>query len=150
MSYHLAQLNLAPAKGPREDPQMQGFYEAVEMINRLAEDSDGFIWRLKDESGDSTGIRAFPDPTVLVTMSVWRDMDSLRLFVYKSTHVDFLRRRHEWFNRPTGPGMVLWWVPEGHLPTLGEARARLDMLAEQGSNARAFTFGAPFPVPEST
>ena len=128
---------------------MRGFYDGVDMINTLAEEADGFVWRLRDESTDPTAGEAFPDPNVLVTMSTWQDLEALRQFVYKSTHVDFLRRRHEWFNKPVGPNMVLWWVPEGHRPTLAEARARLETLAESGSTPEAFTFGAPFPTPDA-
>lgn len=34
---------------------------------------------------------------MLVNMSVWRDVESLNQYVYRSAHVDIMRRRKEWF-----------------------------------------------------
>ncbi|MBO6574885.1 MAG: DUF3291 domain-containing protein [Rhodothermales bacterium] len=147
-SYQLAQLNLASALGPREDPRMADFYGALAKINGAAEAAPGFVWRLQDEAGDATGIQAFPDPTVLVTMSVWQDLESLRAFVYESEHLAYLRRRKEWFRKSHGPNMVLWWIPAGHIPTLGEARQRLDHLAASGPTPHAFAFPTVFEAHE--
>ena len=33
---------------------------------------------------------------------------------------------------------VMWWVPEGHRPTLDEALARLDHLQKNGESDHAF------------
>jgi hypothetical protein len=55
-----------------------------------------------------------------------------------------MRRRREWFERWGAPHMVLWWVPAGELPTLGEALERLDRLEAEGPSAEAFTFKRPF------
>ncbi|NNE71674.1 MAG: DUF3291 domain-containing protein [Rhodothermales bacterium] len=144
MTYQLAHLNIAQAKSGRFDPVMAGFFEAVDQINAAAEASDGFVWRLVDEATDPTWRTAFPEKHILTALSVWTDLDALRQYVYKSSHGDFLRRRREWFDRLTGPNLVLWWVPAGHRPSLGEARARLDALAQSGSGPEAFTFGKPF------
>jgi len=35
---------------------------------------------------------------------------------------------------------VLWWVPEGHIPTLSEGAMKLKMLRENGPSAEAFGF----------
>src|SRR5262249_25008491 len=59
-------------------------------------------------------------------------------------HVGFLRRRAEWFEKLDGPPTVLWWVPTGRRPTLVEAKRRLELLAELGPTAEAFTFAHPF------
>lgn len=42
---------------------------------------------------------------------------------------------------------MLWWVPAGTLPTLLEARDRLDLLSRSGPTAQAFTFRNRFPPP---
>lgn len=54
-------------------------------------------------------------------MPVWESVDALKAYVYKSDHSHFLRRREEWFERMM-PDMVMWWVLDGHIPTLEEAK----------------------------
>ena len=36
----------------------------------------------------------------------------------------------------------MWWVPEGHVPTLAEAQARLASIDANGPTAHAFNFAA--------
>jgi hypothetical protein len=76
-SYELAQLNIGTIKGPMDSPVMAEFAANLERINALAECSPGFVWRLQTEDGDATAIRPFEDESLLVNMSVWRDVESL-------------------------------------------------------------------------
>ena len=78
----LAQLNIAKAKGMMDEPLMKEFVDNLESVNAMAESSEGFVWRLKDESGDATAIQAFDDPLLLVNMSVWHSPDALKGFIY--------------------------------------------------------------------
>ena len=87
--------------------------------------------------------------TCIVNMSVWRDVDALRDYVYKSAHIEIMRRRREWFTRMAEMHMVLWWVPAGHEPTMAEAVARLKHLRKHGPTAEAFTFGEAFSAPDA-
>jgi Domain of unknown function (DUF3291) len=134
----LAHLNVVRLRAPLEDPLMADFTNNIERINRLAELSDGFVWRLEAE-GDSTYGMAAGAPDVILTLSVWESVAALRSFVFKSEHADFLRRRREWFLPYGGPYVALWWVPDGTRPTLDEAMRRLAHLAEHGPSAEAFT-----------
>jgi len=148
-TYHLAQLNIALPAAPLDDPVMAGFVAGLEPLNALADRSPGFVWRLVDEGGrDATGLRLPETPAdTMVNMSVWESLDALRGYVYRSGHLDLLRRRREWFRHPDGPYQVLWWVPAGHLPTLAEAAERLALLAAEGPGPDAFTFREAFPPP---
>jgi hypothetical protein len=103
------------------------------------------MWRLQDDDGNATSIRAFEDKRMIVNMSVWESVEDLRQFVYRSGHTAVMRRRREWFER-LPMYMVLWWVPCGHLPTLDEALHRLAHLREHGPTAYAFTFKFRFPA----
>jgi len=86
-----------------------------------------------------------------LNLSVWHDADSLHAYTYKTDHVDFLRRRRQWFEPVEGlPVTVLWWVPAGNLPTVDEAIAKLNLLAEQGPTPDAFTFRERFEPPSGT
>lgn len=144
--YHLAQLNIARLNEPIDSPRLADFVANLDRINALADEAPGFVWRLQSEDGDATDIRPFGDD-YLVNISVWEDVESLQRYVYRSAHVDIMRRKKEWFDRMRGSNLVLWWVPKGRLPTEEEARARLERLQAEGPSPEAFTFARPFPPP---
>jgi heme-degrading monooxygenase HmoA len=146
-AHHLAQVNLATLRAPLEAPELAGFVAQLEPINALADASPGFVWRLQTEDGDATAIRPFDDERVMVNLSVWASLEALRTFVYASRHLDVMRHRREWFHRMAGPYMALWWLPAGTIPTVAEAKDRVEVLARQGPTPAAFTFRAPFPAP---
>jgi hypothetical protein len=148
MTFELAQLNIATMKAPLDSPVMADFVANLERINTLAEQSPGFVWRLKDESGDATAIRPFGDD-IVVNMSVWKDIASVHHYVFRTAHTEMLKRKREWFERMNKAYTVLWWVPSGHKPTLAEAAEHLEHLRAQGSTARAFTFKDAFPPPDA-
>lgn len=91
----LAQLNIALAKYALDAPEIKDFVDNLNKVNALAENSEGFIWRLKDDSGDATNIQAFENPNMLVNMSVWQNVDSLKNFMFRTHHRDFMRRKNE-------------------------------------------------------
>ena len=146
MSHHLAQLNIARFTRPADAPENADFHANLDRINALAEQQPGFVWRLKDASGNATDIVAFDDPAVITNMSLWRDLDSLAAFVYRTAHRDIMRRRREWFDHME-TYMVLWWIPAGTEPDLADAKRRLALLQSSGPTAEAFTFREPFPAP---
>lgn len=144
--YHLAQLNIAILKEPLDSPTLADFVANLDRINALAETSDGYIWRLKSDNNNSTSFRPLDENTI-VNMSVWRDVESLNEYVYKSAHTDIMRRRNEWFERMKEAFTVLWWIPAGHQPTIDEALKKLELLRQAGAGKEAFTFRNPFPQP---
>jgi hypothetical protein len=146
--YHLAQTNIGRFRAPLDDPIMEGFRTQLDPINALADASPGFVWRLQTEDGNATAIRPYAgDNLMAINMSVWASLESLQQFVYKSSHVGTLRGRKQWFEEIEGPILVLWWVPEGHIPSVEEAQARLAHLKAHGPTPHAFTFRTPFPPP---
>ena len=145
----LAQLNIALAKYPLDAPEIKEFVDNLELVNGIAENSEGFVWRLKDESGDATNIQAFDDPNMIVNMSVWDSVDSLKNFMFRTHHRDFMRRKGDWFHRLPEDTYVLWWVEEGHIPTLEESLERLECLREIGDSPYAFTFKTNYIASEA-
>ncbi|HEY7818684.1 MAG TPA: DUF3291 domain-containing protein, partial [Vicinamibacteria bacterium] len=145
--HHLAQFNIGRMRGHIDDPIMEGFKSQLDRINALADASPGFVWRLQTEDGNATAIRAFEDPLMAVNMSVWKSLETLHQYVYKSAHVGPLRDRHEWFEPLGVPILVLWWIPAGHIPTVEEAKDKLAHLRAHGPSPSAFTFRQPFPPP---
>lgn len=137
---HLAQLNVGRLRAPMDDPMIDGFRTNLDPINALAESSPGFVWRLQDESGNATDINPDGDELEIVNLTLWTSIDALADFTYRSGHVDILRRRREFFEVPTQPIFCLWWIPEGTVPTVEEAFARLEHLRQHGPTPTAFTF----------
>jgi hypothetical protein len=84
---------------------------------------------------------------VMVNLSVWKSLEALRSFVYATGHLDVMRHRRAWFHRMPDPYLAMWWLPAGTIPTVAEAKERLELLAAKGPTADAFTFRAPFPEP---
>jgi hypothetical protein len=145
--YQLAQLNIADSRGARDDKIMKGFVDRLDEINAIADSSAGFIWRLQTEDGDATTIQAFDDPLLLVNLSVWNDIDSLKNFVYKSLHVELIQDRDAWFKKMRASHQALWWIPEGHIPSVEEAKEKLAYLQANGPSEVAFTFSRSFDPP---
>lgn len=146
--YQLAQINVATLKEPLDSPLLADFVANLDRINALAEDSPGFIWRLMGEGNDATSLRPLGD-NVIVNMSVWKDVESLNHYVYRTVHVEIMKRRREWFERAPESHMALWWVKAGHTPTIAEAINRLQHLREHGPSDHAFTFRHSFPPPDA-
>lgn len=145
----LAQLNIALAKYPLDAPEIKEFVDNLELVNGIAESSEGFVWRLQDESGDATNIQAFDDPNMIVNMSVWDSVDSLKNFMFRTHHRDFMRRKGDWFHRLPEDTYVLWWIEADHIPTLEEAIERLEHLRKIGDSPYAFTFKTNFTASEA-
>ncbi|MEV0631399.1 DUF3291 domain-containing protein [Nonomuraea wenchangensis] len=138
---HLAQLNLAHLRAPIDSAELAEFVALLEPINALADAAPGFVWRLKESESDPTAtVRHDYGDYLLVNFSVWESLESLWNYVYRSPHLEVLRRRREWFQRMAEPTMVMWWVPEGTIPTLAEAMQRLECLKTEGPSPEAFTY----------
>lgn len=148
-SYHLAQLNIGRMAAPLDDPVMADFMNNLDRINALAEASPGYVWRLQSEEGNATAFRPYEDEKMIVNLTVWESIESLFEYSYKTEHVEFVRRRREFFEKMDVPILVLWWIPAGHIPTLEEAKARIDYLQKHGATPYAFTFQQRFTVEEA-
>jgi hypothetical protein len=148
MQWHLAQLNVGRLRAPIDDPIIAEFNGALDAINALADRSPGFVWRLQTAEGNATALHPIDDDELIaINMSVWKSIEALGDYVYRSDHTAFLRRRREWFERYGTAYLVLWWVPAEHIPSIDEALARLDELERNGPTENAFTFARRFAPP---
>lgn len=144
--YNLAQVNITKMLAPINDPIMADFVNNLDRINAIADQTEGFVWRLQDIENNATAIKAFEDDTLIINMSVWENMESLFQFTYKSDHVEIFSRRKEWFSRIKDMHMVFWFVPVSHIPTPKEARERLEYANKHGTTPYSFTFKDKFTV----
>ena len=147
MKHHLAQINISRLIAPLDDPRITEFVSQLEPINALADKALGFVWRLQSESGNATDIAYNEDPLVIVNMSVWESIETLREFAYESNHREVFRDRAKWFEKAVKPGYCLWWIPSGHIPTVAEGRERLEHCQKHGATPHSFWFSQPFPQP---
>jgi hypothetical protein len=143
---HLAEFNISRLSAPLDDPSMKEFVDFLNPVNAFAEQSTGFVWRLTADDGASASYLPSPydDPMMITNLTVWTDLESLRVFTYETVHRYFLQSRRKWFDRIASKQLVLWWVPAGQIPTLDEAKAKLHVLEERGSTATAFTLQDAF------
>ena len=146
--WHVAQLNVGRSVGLMDDARMHGFVSRLDEINALSERSPGFVWRLQSEAGNATDIHLTDDPLFIINLSVWRSIDELHAFTYRSDHKELFKLRRHWFEPHDGPNMVIWWLPAGMIPSPAEALERLGHLAAHGPTPDAFTFKQRFPPPD--
>ncbi|RBJ66702.1 DUF3291 domain-containing protein, partial [Pseudomonas sp. MWU12-2534b] len=105
------------AKAPLENPMLAEVLAQLPIVNAVADQSPGFVWRNQTKEGDSTNVRAFEDPSILMNMSLWKSLKDLKAFVFKVAHATPYKNGAQWFDRMEGHVTVLWWVPSGYFPT---------------------------------
>jgi hypothetical protein len=149
MEFYLAQINIAKMLAPIDSHVMADFVANLDTINALAENSEGFVWRLKDESNNATAIKIFDDNFLIVNMSVWKNPEALFQFVYQSNHVEIFKRRKEWFEKMEEMHITQWYVPASHVPTVAEAIERLNYLRNHGETPFSFSFKKRFSIEEA-
>jgi hypothetical protein len=140
----LSQLNVARLKHELDHPDLQPFVDALDAVNAMADEAPGFVWRLQEEGlGNATSVRPWGED-MIVNLSVWTDLASLEAYVYGAAHAAVLKQRRLFFTRMETPTLVLWWVPDGHRPSLQEAKERLQRLESEGVSPYAFTLRTAF------
>jgi hypothetical protein len=149
MNFYLAQINIAKMKAPIDSPLMAEFVENLDTINSLAEKSNGFIWRLKDESNNASSIKIYDDDFLIVNMSVWQNAESLFQFAYHSNHVNIFKKRKNWFEQMKEMHMALWYTSTDSVPTVTEAIERLDFLRLNGETPFSFTFKSKYTIQDA-
>jgi heme-degrading monooxygenase HmoA len=151
MKFHFAELNIARLLQPLDHADNAEFVAVLDAVNAIAEVSDGFVWRLKDDDGRSASyVTVYDDPQLIVNLSVWESPDALKHFVYRSGHSAYLRRRKEWFGEPAPIQMVCWWIPAGETPDVHDAARRLEHLRTHGPSAEGFAFADAADWPAGT
>jgi hypothetical protein len=155
MDYVLAQVNIGRLLAPIDSPLIADFVAALDPVNAVADAAPGFVWRMETEDGNALAVRGFEQDGVgsgggiLINMSVWESVEALAAYVYGDAHLAVLRRRREWYERMRDAYAALWWIPRGHIPTVGEAEDRVRQLRAHGPTPHAFTLKEHFPPPES-
>jgi heme-degrading monooxygenase HmoA len=145
--HQLAQVSIARLLAPLDSPHLADFVAALEPVNAAADAAEGYVWRLQTDDGEATALRVFDDDWLIVTMSVWRDLEAFSAYVFSDAYRQVLSRRREWFARAERGMTALWWVPARVRPTVAEAEQRLITLRRRGPTQAAFTLRETFPAP---
>ncbi len=134
----LAQFNIGRILYDLDDPRVADFVNGIDEVNAAAERSPGFVWKYETEFGGAVEVDVDNDPQTLVNITVWDSLENLHQFVWKTLHRGFVARKAEWFKGLDQAHLAMWWVPDGHRPTLSEAQEKLDHLREHGDTDAAF------------
>lgn len=138
---HLAELNVGRLVAPTDDPRVAEFMNNLDRINGLGKRMPGFVWMMEGSGEPGTGntdAKIDGDPLFVSNLTVWENYASLSTFVYQTLHKKFMDRGREWFEAMDNKHFVMWWVAEGHQPTLEEALERLAYLQDNGETDHAF------------
>ena len=137
----LAELNVGRLLADTDDPRVAEFMAALDRINGLGKRMPGFVWMMEGSGAPGTGntdAKLAGDPRFIANLTVWEGVETLENFVWNTLHRSFYERRAEWFEVLGAMHFVMWWVPDGHRPTLDEAIGRLELLRSRGASDDAF------------
>ncbi|WP_226664729.1 DUF3291 domain-containing protein [Microbulbifer aggregans] len=148
-SYHLAQVNIAYGIETLDHPVMAGFVAELDRLNALADISEGFIWRLQSDEGDATAFKLYDDEKIILNMSVWESIETLKSYVYSGEHLEILKQKKQWFEKTKSAHLVLWWVPAGEIPSIEDVKSKLSLIQKLGPSEQAFNFARAYPAPDS-
>ena len=150
--YHLAHSNIAWMHGPIDDPVMAGLATRIDEINRLAEKSRGFVWRVPESETSFSNLEVFRedfpgfDPSrFFYNMSVWETLEDLREYTLFSAHAEMIYERRQWLDSIAGASVALWWIPVGHRPSISESAEKLRHVRKFGATKDVFTLRSAFP-----
>jgi heme-degrading monooxygenase HmoA len=132
---HLAQVNIGRLAYGQDAQEVAEFIENLDRVNAMAERMPGYVWRVKDESGNATALPFDRDPTMIANVTVWESVEALQAFVFQTAHARFYRKRESWFEKLDRPHFAMWWIEEGHRPTYEEAAQKLRQLERDGPSA---------------
>ncbi len=150
----LAQVNIARMRGHPDVPVMAGMVARMDEMNRLAEQSQGFVWRMRGADVTVEMLRVFEDYFVpfdperlFYNLSVWESVQDLKRYAFKPAHAEMLRDKHRWIEHFDRAHLALWWIAPGEFPTVAESAQRLRSVHQRGPTSFAFTFQHCFPRP---
>jgi hypothetical protein len=154
VQHHLAQVNIARMRHAPGSVALADFVERIDEMNRLAESSQGFVWRIRGTEVTPEMLRVFENYFVpfeperfFYNMSVWESVEDLQRYVFQTMHVELFRAKDHWMDSFNRAHLALWWIPAGHRPTVAESAERLRAVDEKGPTPFAFTFANRFPKP---
>jgi len=134
----IAEYDIARCHEPLDHPVMKEFVDTIDSVFELAESSKGFIWRHKEDEGGAENYLIDGDPLMVENLSVWQTASDLHDFLYRTHHLEVMKKGRDWFEKLSVINVALWYVEPGHQPSIEESRARLKHLQTHGDSEYAF------------
>lgn len=134
----IAEYDIARCHKPLDHPVMNDFVESIDTVFALAESCEGFIWRHKEDDDGVENYLIDGDPLMVENLSVWQSVSDLHNFLYRSHHIDYMKRGREWFSKLDFTTVALWYVKDGYQPSIEESRERLKHLQTHGDSEYVF------------
>jgi hypothetical protein len=131
---------------PYEHPASREFFEVGQKVIRQADKSGDLI---KEFSSDGV---PFPEEVIkgegspILTLTVWRSLQSLYRFTYAGKHKQALRDRSKWIepHQEKQPTYVVWWTEMVKDVSWEEAFKRYNHFIQHGPTPFAFDYKNAF------
>lgn len=146
--YYLVQANFGEWDMSQFSPErFQAFSSLGGQIMQRVDQGSGFIWAAGTSFYEDENVsRIFNNSAIIFNLSVWRDLESLKAFVYTGNHLFALKSNKNWFKKLDGRVYALWWIKAGELPTIELAKSKLDLINAIGPSSAAFDFSTCFDM----
>ncbi|WP_436374712.1 DUF3291 domain-containing protein [Cytobacillus sp. BC1816] len=139
-------LTVGRLKHSEEHPASREFFEAGNEVMREAAKTGHLIKEF------SPNRAKFPEETIkgegtpILTLTVWKNLQSLYQFTYSGLHRQALQDRNKWFGPlpERQPNYVVWWTDMLSDVSWKEAFKRYDYYIQHGPDSFAFDFRHAF------
>jgi hypothetical protein len=131
---------------PYDHPASRNFYEVGNEVFRQATRSGKLIEAFSPEGiaapEDAVNGEGFP----ILTLTVWKDLQSLYRFTYSGRHMQALRDRNKWIEpyQEKHLSYVVWWTEKQGDVSWEEAFKRYRYYLQHGATPFAFDFKQAF------
>ncbi|PFO09378.1 hypothetical protein COJ85_01870 [Bacillus sp. AFS076308] len=133
-------------KHPYEHPASREFFEVGYDVIRQAVKSGNLIKEFSP-NGVPFPEEAIPgDGDPILTLTVWKNLQSLYRFTYSGQHKQALRDRNKWIgpHQEKQPTYVLWWAEKVKEVSWEEAFKRYNYYIQNGPTPFAFDYKHAF------
>ncbi|WP_226673540.1 DUF3291 domain-containing protein [Rossellomorea aquimaris] len=130
---------------PYDHPVSREFYEMGYKVMRQATLSGHLIEEFSSD-GVTLSVEAVGKGYPVLTLTVWKNLQSLYRFTYAGKHSQALRNRNKWMEPDDGKhsSYVVWWTEKVKDVSWEEAAKRYDYYLEHKATPYAFDLKQAF------
>ncbi|MFE4522962.1 DUF3291 domain-containing protein [Cytobacillus firmus] len=139
-------LTVGQLKHTEEHPASREFFIAGNHIMREAAKTGQLIKEFNPHRVKLPEEMIKGNGTPVLTLTLWKDLQSLYRFTYSGLHRQALQERNKWFDplQERQPNYVIWWSDMLSNVSWKEAFKRYDSYIQHGPDSFAFDFKHPF------
>ncbi|WP_409300476.1 DUF3291 domain-containing protein [Peribacillus sp. SCS-155] len=133
-------------KHPYEHPASREFFEVGYQVLRQAAISGNLLEEFSPEGVPLPEEVNNGDGYPILTLTVWKNLESLRSFTYSGKHMRALRDRDKWIEPHKGkhPSYVVWWTDKMEDVSWEEASKRYKNYIQHGPTPFSFDYKHAF------